>query len=86
MILYVNACVRAESRTNKLAHRLISRSMDNVKEIKLSEKKLPEVDADFISWRNEKCEQGVYTDPVFDLARDFATADTIVIAAPYRDL
>ena len=31
-------------------------------------------------------EEGLYSDSLFDLAKDFATAETIVIAAPFWDL
>ena len=86
MILFLNACVRSASRTKRLADHLISRLGDDVKEIKLWELDLPEVDEAFIDRRTEFAGRNDFSDPMFDLAKDFAAADTIVIAAPYWDL
>ena len=57
-----------------------------VKEEKLSELDLPEVDDAFIDWRNEQSMRGDFSSPVFDPAKEFASADTIVIAVPFWDL
>lgn len=87
MILLINACVRAESRTKRLADRLISGLDDpDVKEIRLWEMDLPHVDEAFINKRNSLYARNDYTDPIFDPAKEFAAADTIVVAAPYWDL
>ena len=87
MILLINACVRAESRTKRLADRLISGLDDpDVKEIRLWEMDLPHVDEAFINKRNSLYAKNDYSDPIFDPAKEFAAADTIVVAAPYWDL
>ena len=86
MILFINACARRASRTKKLADCLLGRFTDSVKEVRLYETELPKTDDAFIAWRMEQCANGSFTSPMFDLARDFAGADTIVIAAPYWDL
>lgn len=86
MILFLNACVRSASRTKRLADHLISRLGDDAKEIKLWELDLPKVDETFIDRRTEFAGRNDFSDPMFDLAKDFAAADTIVIAAPYWDL
>ena len=87
MILFLNACVRSESRTKQLADRLLARLDDkDVKEIRLWELDLPKVDETFINRRSELAGKNDFSDPMFDLAKDFAAADTIVIAAPYWDL
>ena len=86
MILFINACVREESRTKHLADILLDQLGDTVKEVSLSQLDLPKADGNFIARRNALIEQGDYTSPVFDLAKDFAAADTIVIAAPFWDL
>ena len=46
----------------------------------------PVVDEAFIERREVLKNSGKYDDPMFDLGKDFANADTIVIAAPYYDL
>ena len=86
MILFLNACVRSASRTKRLADHLISRLGDDVKEIKLWELDLPKVDEAFIDRRSEFAGRNDFSDPMFDLARQFADADDIVIAAPFWDL
>lgn len=86
MILFVNACVRKQSRTLILAKQLLSTLEGEVKEIRLEDVDFPVVDEEFINHREELKNAGKYDDPMFSLGRDFAAADTIVIAAPYYDL
>lgn len=86
MILFVNACVRKQSRTLSLAKRLLKNLNGVIKEIRLEEVSFPVVDEAFIERREALKNTGKYEDPMFDLGKDFANADTIVIAAPYYDL
>ena len=86
MILFVNACVRDKSRTLILASRLLNTLEGDVKEVRLEDMDFPVVDEDFIDHRDSLIRSGKYDDPMFELGRDFAKADTIVIAAPYYDL
>ena len=86
MILYVNACVREESRTKRLADHLIQKLEGEVKEISLAKICFPNVDEGFLRRRDCFIQKNDYSDEMFDLAKDFAMADTIVIAAPFWDL
>ena len=86
MILYVNACVRKDSRTKRLADRLLEKLNDTVEEVKLSEISFPTVDQDFLIHRDELITAEDFDDPLFALARQFAAADVVVVAAPYYDL
>ena len=137
MILFINACVRRESRTLRLAkvllEKLESEDQKNepeketqrseherepqkngsereeqknrsegenqknnpdretpkaglIKEVRLEDIAFPIVNEEFITRRDAFKASGNYDDPMFDLGRDFAAADTIVIAAPYWDL
>ncbi|MBR6090945.1 MAG: NAD(P)H-dependent oxidoreductase [Anaerolineaceae bacterium] len=86
MILFINACVRAESRTKRLADFVLSKLDGEVKEVRLWEMDMPKADEAFINKRLELYKQNDYSSPIFDPARDFAAAETIVIAAPYWDL
>ncbi len=86
MILFVNACVRENSRTEKLAEFLLKRLKGEVKEVKLGEISFPKVDEDFLKKRDEASANRDYFDKIFDFAKDFASADEIVIAAPFWDL
>lgn len=86
MILFINACVRKESRTKRLADALLSKLGGEIEEVRLWETEMPVVDEAFLDMRNAVIEREDFEDPVCDLARQFARADTIVIGAPYWDL
>ncbi|MCR4907829.1 MAG: NAD(P)H-dependent oxidoreductase [Lachnospiraceae bacterium] len=86
MVLFVNACVRTDSRTRMIAERVLEKLEDEIKEVRLSEVEFPKTDERFLKYRDECISSGNYGDPYFDYARQFAIADTIVIAAPYWDL
>lgn len=42
MILYINACVRTQSRTKKIAEKLLEKLGETVAEVRLSEVKFPD--------------------------------------------
>lgn len=94
MILFVNSCVREDSRTKRLANFFISKKMENttsksediVNEVRLWEQNFPLVNEDYLKIRDSLISEGKFDDPMFDLARQFADADEIVIAAPFWDL
>ena len=86
VLLFVNACVREQSRTKRLADCLLAKLGDAAEEVRLSEISFPVYDEEFMQRRNRLIESGKYDDSSFDLARQFAAADRIVIAAPYWDL
>lgn len=85
-VLFINACVRKESRTRRLAQALLARLDRPYEEVCLHEIRFPTPDEDFLAMRESCAAEGDFSAPVFDLARDFAEAETIVIAAPYWDL
>jgi FMN-dependent NADH-azoreductase len=85
-ILFINACVRGESRTKKLAEKLLEKLNRPVEEVRLEEINFPIVDEDFLNMRDRLISEGSLDSPVFKLARQFSVAETIVIAAPYWDL
>lgn len=87
MVLYINACVRAVSRTHRLAAYLLDalQKTDEVIELKLEEAGLLPLDAKRLSYRDDCIREGRMDDPFFDLAHQFAKADTIVISAPFWD-
>ena len=86
MILFVDACVREESRTRSLAECLLSTMDGEVETLRLSEVQFPTVDEAFLLHRDRMIEEGNFDEDRFAPARQFASADTIVIAAPYWDL
>ena len=86
MTLYINCCVREESRTNRLARAVLKKLGGDFTEVKLYEENLRPLDRETLNKRTALIEQGDYSDKLFDYAKQFAGADTIVIAAPYWDL
>ena len=86
MILFINACVRKDSRTKKLADAVLTRRSGPIAELRLDTIDFPIVDEEFLIRRDQKVLAGDYNSPMFDLARQFAEAEEIVIAAPYWDL
>ena len=85
-ILYVNACVRKESRTRSLAKKLLARLDMPYEEIRLEDISFPAVTEEYLNTRDQLLSQEAFQDPLFDLARQFSEAEDIVIAAPYWDL
>ena len=84
--LFINACVRKGSRTRELADRLLLELDRPFEEVRLNEIAFPVVDEGFLQMRDRLIADQNFQDPVFCLARQFAQAETIVIAAPYWDL
>ena len=85
-ILYVNACVRKESRTKRLADKLLSKLGEPYEELRLEKIAFPIVNEEYLNKRDQLISAGDFQSPAFDLARQFSEAKTIVIAAPYWDL
>lgn len=86
MTLYINACVRRQSRTKRLADRLIEKLGGEAERLDLAGLSFPMADEAFLEKRDRLIASGAFDDPLFDLAKQFAAADCIVIAAPYWDL
>ena len=85
-ILYVNACFKEGSRTNELAQHLLSTLEGKVEKVDLSEENIKPLDEQTLLKRDELLKSGKTDDEFLKLARQFASADIIVIAAPYWDL
>lgn len=86
MVLFINACVRNNSRTKILADHLLSKFSDEIQEVILENIDFPEINGDFISKREKYEAASDFDHSCFDLAKQFACADEIVIAAPFWDL
>ena len=86
MTLYINACVREESRTKRLAEEVLRTVGGEVCELVLEDIRFPVVNQEYLRKRDALIARSAFDDPLFALARQFAAADRIVIAAPYWDL
>lgn len=86
MLLFINACVRSDSRTKRLADCLLKTLNEPVTELRLSELSFPKADEAFLLERDRLIAEKAFDHPMLALARQFAAADGIVIAAPFWDL
>ncbi len=86
MILLIDACVRKDSRTKRLCRRVLSHLNDTVETVRLEEIDFPKTNEAFLKKRDACIAAGDFSDPMFDLAKQFARADAVVVAAPHWDL
>ena len=85
-VLFVNACVRENSRTLALAQRVLSHLEGTVVEYNLESADLRPLTRETLAKRDALLAAGDRTDPMLAPALAFAAADEIVLAAPYWDL
>lgn len=85
-ILFVNACVRPQSRTMAPARRVLEKLGGQAREVDLARQALRPLDLGSLREREALLQAGNYDAPPFRWARQFAAADRIVVAAPYWDL
>ena len=86
MVLFVNGCVRKNSRTLELAHAVLENIPDEMEEIRLYPDGPEGLTEQTLNLRDELLAAKQYDHPMFRFAKQFAAADTIVMAAPYWDL
>ena len=86
MTLFINACVRETSRTKELADCLLSKSGRPYEEVRLDTIDFPFVNESFLEKRDRLIQEQDFSNPLFNLARQFDAAEDIIIAAPYWDL
>lgn len=85
-ILFVNACVRDNSRTLELAKHVLSKLQGNVEEIKLFDINILPLDKKGLELREKASATKDYSGGEFLLAKQFCEADVIVVGAPYWDM
>ena len=85
-ILYINACCREGSRTDELTQHLLSILNGNVQAVNLYEENIRPLDAKLLGERDNLLKDSKTDDELLSWASQFASADIIVIAAPYWDL
>lgn len=84
-VLFINACFRDGSRTRELAEVVLQQLGGSYTEVK-ADGTLPPLDHDRLHRRLALAGAADFSDPMFDTAKQFKAAETIVIAAPYWDL
>ena len=85
-ILFINACPREGSRTLELARHLLSKMEDSVEELTIFEENLLPLNGKTLALRDKMTANQNFDHPIFKYAKQFAKADTIVLAAPFWDL
>ncbi len=85
-ILFVNACIRPNSRTLDVAKYVIEKLTGEVEEVKLYDEDLSPLTLSEMKIRDDAHSVQDFSNDIFNLAKQFARADIIVIAAPYWDL
>ena len=85
-ILFVNACVRPESRTKMLAEYLMEKLEGEVTVVDLEKENIQPLDEQSRQLRDQILDNQDWSHPMLKYAHQFAKADVVVVAAPYWDL
>ena len=85
-ILFINACVRENSRTLVLAKNVMKDIDGEVIEVNLNLENIEPLNRESLEKRESLVKEGSLDDPMFRYAKQFAAADEIIIAAPFWDL
>ena len=85
-VLFINACTTPSSRTLRLSRDVLKKIGGTVEAVELYKTPLSPLDFEGMKKRSEAASKQDFSDPDFRLAKQFAAADVIVIAAPYWDL
>ena len=85
-ILYVDATVRPDSRTKRIARYLLDRIPAEKTILRLGEENIKPLNNETLEIRTELTSAKNYDNPMFRYAKDYAEADVIIIVAPYWDL
>ena len=85
-ILFVNACIRENSRTLELSKCVLSKLNGDIEEVKLFDLNILPLDKKGLEIREEAAITKDFSSDYFALAKQFANAEIIVVGAPYWDL
>lgn len=85
-ILFINCCVRKQSRTYRLAQHFLSRCSGEITEVNPVKEEIRGLDEETLHIRDHALYENDLNHPVLKWAVQFAKADMAVIAAPYWDL
>ena len=85
-ILFINVCIRKNSRTLVLAKNVMKDMAGEITELNLNFEDIEPLNAELLEKRECLLKEGKLDDPMLRYARQFANADEIVIAAPFWDL
>lgn len=84
--LVIDACARLNSRTRKLCQSYLNTLKGEIKIVKLYDLNIKPLTEKDLIYRDNLINKNDYSDAIFDLAKEFASYDEIIIASPYWDL
>lgn len=86
-LLFVNACMRENSRTERLARMVLQgrtqNAVQDVVELRISDLDMRPLDQELLAAYSASVSQAKYDHPMFAYAKQFAEANSILIAAPF---
>lgn len=82
-LLFINACMRPQSRTLRLARMWLDRYQGDVEEVDVAQANIAPLDPDRLTAYSAAVSRATYDDPLFDCAKQFAAADEVLIACPF---
>ncbi len=85
MKLFIDSCIREDSRTNILAEAFMEKHPGKWKTLSLVDLGLKPLNEERLDARMAYLNKGDFNNPAFDLAKEFAEAEEILIASPYYD-
>ncbi len=85
-ILYINAAVRPDSRTKRIAMYLLDRIPAEKKIINLEDEDIKPLNNKLLELRTRLIAEQDFNNAIFHYAKDYVDADMIIIVAPYWDL
>ena len=81
-LLFINACIRENSRTLVLAKNVMEKMSDEITEVNLNFENIEPLSTELLEKREHLIRERKFDNPMFLYAKQFAEADEIVIAAP----
>lgn len=84
--LFINACVREDSRTLVIARDFIAKNNLEVEELVLENEDIAPLNGELLKKRESLIRKRDWDAPMLRYARQLSRADKIIIAAPYWDL
>ena len=85
-ILWINACMRKQSRTLALTQSVMKEMQGEITEVNLNTEEIAPLDEALLEKRDRLIREEKLDDHMLRYARQFAEAEEIVIAAPFWDL
>ncbi|MGN0174017.1 MAG: NAD(P)H-dependent oxidoreductase [Acutalibacteraceae bacterium] len=85
-ILFINACVRENSRTYALSKEVLKHLDGEIYELNLEKENIQPLNSVLLAKRDKLLAEKNYSSSYFSYANQFANADIILFACPYWDL